>query len=211
MQLAGGGVINLQEVAEVIDTHEDERMRVRVNGIPGIKLSIQKQPTANTVAVVDVVHAAHGLAAAQELVPEDIELRSVADQSIYIRHALNNSSLAAISGAVLAMLVVYVFLGNLRRTLIIGSAIPIAIMVTFVIMGMGGLTLNIMTLGGLALGVGLIVDNTIVMLENIYRHQCRARAISMPARMRRKRSTAPSSLPPAPTWRRCCRSCLSAV
>ena len=84
---------------------------------------------------------------------------------------MSNSSLAALSGAVLAMLVVYVFLGNLRRTLIIGSAIPIAIMVTFIIMGIGGLTLNIMTIGGLALGVGLLVDNTIVMMENIYRHQ----------------------------------------
>ncbi len=172
LQLADGGVIHLQEVADVIDTHEDERLRVRVNGVPGIKLSIQKQPRANTVAVVDVVQKRLAWLRDQGLVPDDIEVRNVADQSIYIRQALTNSSMAAMSGALLAMLVVFVFLGNLRRTLIIGSAIPIAIMVTFVIMGMGGLTLNIMTLGGLALGVGLIVDNTIVMLENIYRHQC---------------------------------------
>ena len=172
LQRGTGDVIHLQEVAEIIDTHEDERLRVRVNGVPGIKLAIQKQPTANTIAVVDVVKERMAWLRDQQLVPEDIELRSVSDESIYIRQALNNSSLAALSGALLAMLVVYIFLGNLRRTLIIGSAIPIAIMVTFVIMGMGGLTLNIMTLGGLALGVGLIVDNTIVMLENIYRHQC---------------------------------------
>jgi len=171
LQLGDGDVIHLQEVAEVIDTHEDERLRVRVNGIPGIKLSIQKQPTANTVAVVDVVKQRMDWLREQQLLPEDIEIRSVSDESIYIRQALSNSSMAAISGALLAMLVVYLFLGNLRRTLIIGSAIPIAIMVTFVMMGLGGLTLNIMTLGGLALGVGLIVDNTIVMLENIYRHQ----------------------------------------
>jgi CzcA family heavy metal efflux pump len=172
LRLADGSVIHLQEVAEVIDTHEDERLLVRLNGVPGIKLSIQKQPTANTVAVVNVVQQRLDWLQAQGLVPEDIEVRRVADQSVYIRQALTNSGLAAASGALLAMLVVFVFLGNLRRTLIIGSAIPIAIMVTFVIMGMGGLTLNIMTLGGLALGVGLIVDNTIVMLENIYRHQC---------------------------------------
>ena len=171
LHLDNGEVIHLQEVAEVIDTHEDERLRVRVNGVPGIKLSIQKQPTANTVAVVEVVKQRMDWLREQQLLPEDIEIRSVSDESIYIRQALANSSMAAISGALLAMLVVYLFLGNLRRTLIIGSAIPIAIMVTFVIMGMGGLTLNIMTLGGLALGVGLIVDNTIVMLENIYRHQ----------------------------------------
>jgi len=176
LRLDDGSVIHLQEVAEVIDTHEDERLLVRVNGVPGIKLSIQKQPTANTVAVVDVVQERLDWLRAQGLVPDDIEVRSVEDQSVYIRQALTNSGLAAISGALLAMLVVFVFLGNLRRTLIIGSAIPIAIMVTFVIMGMGGLTLNIMTLGGLALGVGLIVDNTIVMLENIYRHQCQGEA-----------------------------------
>ena len=166
-----GGLIHLQEVAEVIDTHEDERLRVRVNGEPGIKLSIQKQPTANTVVVADAVAQRLDWLAAEGLIPQDIRIRNVSDQSLYIRQALSNSGMAAISGALLAMLVVYVFLGNLRRTLIIGSAIPIAIMVTFVIMGLGGLTLNIMTLGGLALGVGLIVDNTIVMLENIYRHQ----------------------------------------
>jgi multidrug efflux pump subunit AcrB len=171
LTLAGGEVIHLQEVAQVIDTHEDERLRVRLNGIPGIKLSIQKQPTANTVAVVDAVRARLAWLEEEGLMPPDIELRSVDDQSIYIRHALRNSASAAISGAILAMLVVFLFLGNVRRTLIIGSAIPIAIMVTFVFMGVGGLTLNIMTLGGLALGVGLIVDNTIVMLENIYRHQ----------------------------------------
>jgi CzcA family heavy metal efflux pump len=171
LRLPQGGLIHLQEVAEVIDTHEDERLRVRVNGEPGIKLSIQKQPTANTVAVADAVAQRLDWLAAERLIPEDIRIRSVSDQSLYIRQALTNSGMAAISGALLAMAVVYLFLGNLRRTLIIGSAIPIAIMVTFVIMGLGGLTLNIMTLGGLALGVGLIVDNTIVMLENIYRHQ----------------------------------------
>jgi multidrug efflux pump subunit AcrB len=172
LQLSGGDIIHLQEVAQVIDTHEDERLRVRLDSVPGIKLSIQKQPSANTVSVVDVVRQRLDWLQAQGLIPNDIHVDSVADQSIYIRQALNNSSMAAIAGALLAMLVVYIFLGNLRRTLIIGSAIPIAVMVTFVMMGMGGLTLNIMTLGGLALGVGLIVDNTIVMLENIYRHQC---------------------------------------
>jgi len=171
LRLQQGGLIHLQEVAQVIDTHEDERLRVRVNGEPGIKLSIQKQPTANTIAVADAVERRLDWLAAEGLIPEDIHVRNVSDQSVYIRQALSNSGMAAISGALLAMVVVYIFLGNLRRTLIIGSAIPIAIMVTFVIMGLGGLTLNIMTLGGLALGVGLIVDNTIVMLENIYRHQ----------------------------------------
>jgi CzcA family heavy metal efflux pump len=171
LHLKQGGLIHLQEVAEVIDTHQDERLRVRVNGVPGIKLSIQKQPTANTVSVADVVRQRLDWLKAERLIPDDITIRNVSDQSVYVRQALSNSGMAVISGALLAMVVVYIFLGNLRRTLIIGSAIPIAIMVTFVIMGLGGLTLNIMTLGGLALGVGMIVDNTIVMQENIYRHQ----------------------------------------
>jgi CzcA family heavy metal efflux pump len=171
LRLPNGNVIYLDEVAETIDTSNDERLRVRANGIPGVKLSIQKQPTANTVSVVDVVNERIDWLHRQGLLPEDIEVTTVSDQSIYIRQALRNSTTAALSGALLAMAVVYLFLGNLRRTLIIGSAIPIAIMVTFVFMGIGGLTLNVMTLGGLALGVGMLVDNTIVMLENIYRHQ----------------------------------------
>jgi multidrug efflux pump subunit AcrB len=171
LSLPDGSIIYLHEVAEVIDAHEDERIRVRANMVPGVKLSIQKQPTANTISVVDAVQQRLDWLHAQNLLPEDIQLTTVSDQSIYIRHAVKNSATAAISGAILAMIVVYLFLGNLRRTLIIGSAIPIAIMVTFIFMGLGNLTLNIMTLGGLALGVGLLVDNTIVMLENIYRHQ----------------------------------------
>ncbi|KPJ91002.1 MAG: acriflavin resistance protein [Gammaproteobacteria bacterium SG8_11] len=171
LRLPNGNVIYLDEVAETIDTHNDERLRVRANNIPGVKLSIQKQPAANTVSVVDVVNERIDWLRQQGLLPEDIEVTTVSDQSIYIRHSLRNSTTAALSGALLAMAVVYIFLGNLRRTLIIGSAIPIAIMVTFVFMGIGGLTLNVMTLGGLALGVGMLVDNTIVMLENIYRHQ----------------------------------------
>ena len=93
------------------------------------------------------------------------------DQSVFIRHALRNAANATLAGATLAMLVVYLFLGNLRRTLIVGTAIPLAILVTFMLMQIAGLTLNIMTLGGLALGIGILVDSTIVMLENIYRHQ----------------------------------------
>jgi multidrug efflux pump subunit AcrB len=171
LSLSDGGIIYLHEIAAVIDASEEERIRVRANLVPGVKLSIQKQPTANTISVVDAVQQRLAWLQAQNLLPEDIQLTTVSDQSIYIRQAIKNSALAAISGAILAMIVVYLFLGNLRRTLIIGSAIPIAIMVTFIFMGLGGLTLNIMTLGGLALGVGLLVDNTIVMLENIYRHQ----------------------------------------
>lgn len=169
--LKGGDIVRLSEVAEVIDGHEDERLMVRYNDISGVKISIQKQPTANTVAVMDAVLGQLQWLRDENLLPDSTRIDITADQSVYVRNALSNASSAAISGGLLAMLVVYLFLGNLRHTLIIGSAIPIAIMVTFAIMSIGGLTLNIMTLGGLALGIGMLVDNTIVMLENISRHQ----------------------------------------
>lgn len=163
--------VKLNEVADILDTHEDERVSIRLNGMEGIKLSIQKQPQANTVAVVDAIHQRIKQLKEQQLIPADIDITAVDDQAVFIKHALNNASRAALSGAMLAMLVVYLFLGDLRRTLIIGTAIPLAIVITFIIMEITGLTLNIMTLGGLALGIGMLVDSTIVMLENISRHQ----------------------------------------
>jgi len=171
VRLANGESVPLSEVAAVVDSHEEERIRVRFDDNPGIKLAIQKQPNANTVEVTDNVKARLAWMRANGQIPADIAVDTVQDQSIYIRQSLNNATLAAISGAVLAMVVIYLFLGNIRGTLIIGTAIPISIMVTFVIMAVSGLTLNIMSLGGLALGVGMLVDNTIVMLENIARHQ----------------------------------------
>lgn len=163
--------VRLGEVAQIIDGAEDERLRVRMNGIPGIKLSIQKQPQANTVAVVDTVTDKLAQLEADGLLPDDVQIYKVGDEARFIRQSLSNAVAAALSGAVLAMAVVYLFLGSLSRTLIIGSAIPIAVLVTVILMAVGGLTMNTMTLGGLALGVGMLVDSTIVMLENIYRHQ----------------------------------------
>jgi CzcA family heavy metal efflux pump len=171
VSLPDGGTVALEELARISDGHDDERIKVRLDDIPGVKISIQKQPSANTVEVVDAVKQRLAQLQQQKLIPEGITIRTVSDQSIYVRNALNNATLAALSGTALAMLVVFLFLGDMRRTLIVGSAIPLAVMVTFAMMGLGGLTFNIMTLGGLALGVGMLVDNTIVMLENIQRHQ----------------------------------------
>ena len=164
-------LVKLSEVAAIIDTHQDERISIRLNGMEGVKLSIQKQPQANTVAVVEAVHQQIKYLQENQIIADDIQITAVDDQAVFIEHALNNASRAALSGAFLAMLVVYLFLGDIRRTLIIGSAIPLAIIITFIIMKFTGLTLNIMTLGGLALGIGMLVDSTIVMLENISRHQ----------------------------------------
>lgn len=163
--------IRVNDIARVIDGHKDERLRIRLNRIPGVKLSIQKQPQANTVAVVNEVRHRLNNLNTQKVIPGDIKVAVIDDQSVFVKHAINNATMAAASGALLAMAVIYLFLGSLYRTLIIGSAIPIGIMVSFIIMQAMGLTFNIMTLGGLALGMGLLIDSTIVMLENITRHQ----------------------------------------
>ena len=173
--------VRLGDVAQILDSHADEKLRIRLNGQTGIKLSIQKQPQANTVEVVDAVHARLHWLATQHILPDDIKISVVGDQAIYVRHALRNAAYAVLSGAILAMLVVWVFLGDWRRTLIIGTAIPLALMVTFSLMAWANLSLNIMTLGGLAVGVGLLVDSAIVMLENITRHQRLAQTSDTPA------------------------------
>jgi len=174
-------LVRLGEVARVIDDAAEERLRIRLNDLPGVKLSIQKQPLANTVAVVDRVARELDRLRAQGQIPPDISIIRGDDQARYIRRAMNNAVTAAAAGALLAMAVVYLFLGSLRRTLIIGSAIPIAVLVTFILMAAFGLTFNIMTLGGLALGIGMLVDNTIVILENLYRHQRRGESLAQAA------------------------------
>lgn len=161
----------LKDVAQIIDTHQDEELRIRLNQKPGIKLTIQKQPDANTIDVARRLHQQIDWFKSQNLLPADIQIETVDDQSVYVKRALNNASYAAMSGGFLAMLIVYIFLRDIRRTLIVATAIPLAIFITFLIMGLSDISLNIMSLGGLALGIGLLVDNTIVMLENISRHQ----------------------------------------
>ncbi len=163
--------VRLDEVARIEDGHEEEKLRVRFNDIPGVKVSIQKQPQANTVAVVDNITARLDWLRANQLIDPDVRVNKVSDQSVYIRDSLRNAVWAVLAGSILAMLVVWLFLGSWRYTLIIGTAIPVSIFVSFIIMQMAGLSLNIMTLGGLALGVGMLVDSTIVMLENIARHR----------------------------------------
>ncbi|HSH45935.1 MAG TPA: efflux RND transporter permease subunit, partial [Longimicrobiales bacterium] len=167
----GGSRIPLSEVGDVQDTHQEQRLWARLDGVPAVKLSIRKQPNANTVAVAEQVGERLERLTETGFVPGDVTYRTIQDQATFIRGSVNSVRNAALSGAFLAMLVVLVFLGSIRKTFVIGLAIPIAILATFIMMGLGNLTLNIMSLGGLALGVGLLIDNSIVMLENIFRHR----------------------------------------
>lgn len=168
---AGGTRVRLTEVAAVRDTSQEQRFWARLNGTPAVRIGIQKQPEANTVEVVDQVRAMMNKLEGSNFIPRDIRYQTTFDQSGFIRDALASVRQSALMGAFLAALVVLLFLRSLRKTFIIGVSIPLAIMATFVMMGFAGLTLNIMSLGGLALGTGLLLDNAIVMLENIYRRR----------------------------------------
>lgn len=162
--------IRLNEVAEVLDTRQEQRIFVRLNGQSATRLSITKLPEANTISVINGVSSELRRLDESGFIPDDIDYSVTTDQSFFINSSIGAVSTAAILGGLLAMLVVLLFLGSFRKAFIIGLTIPISLLATFAMMGLGGLTLNIMSLGGLALGVGLLLDNGIVMLENIFRH-----------------------------------------
>ncbi len=165
--------IRLDEIAEVRDGFREQRVFVRLNGVPAVQLSAYRLPDANTVAVVDALNGAMERLDQSGFIPSDIQWQVTRDGAFFVRGSIQAVAAAAILGAVLAMLVVLAFLGSLRKSFVIGLSIPLAILATFVMMGLGNLTLNVISLGGLALGVGLLLDNAIVMLENISRHQVR--------------------------------------
>jgi HAE1 family hydrophobic/amphiphilic exporter-1 len=164
----GGVPIYLRDVATVTDTHEEIRQVVRVDDKPGIRFSIRKQSGANTVLVAEKVR--EQLQQIQKSVPA-ISIWPLMDSSIFIQRSIDNVRSAAISGSLLAVLILLLFLRNLRSTMIVAVSIPVAVIGTFSLMYFNGFTLNTMSFGGLALGVGMLVDNAIVVLENIFRHR----------------------------------------
>lgn len=164
-----GSIVRLKDIARIEDATEDVEDYSLVNGKPSLRLAIQKQSDANTVKVAET--AKNELERIKKELPSGIEFFTILDQSDFINRSINNVTQNAITGAILAVIILYIFLRNVRVTFIIATAIPISIIATFVLMYFMGLTLNLMTLGGLALGVGMLVDNSIVVLENIYRHR----------------------------------------
>jgi len=164
--LTAGGTVYLSDIADVNMNHKDKEVIVKTDGKNSINISIQKQSGTNTVQVADRINKE--LDKLRNEFP-DIHIKVVMDQSEFIKDAINNVIKNAIIGAALAVLILYLFLRNIRTTIIIGTAIPISVIATFILIYFYGITLNMMTLGGLALGVGMLVDNAIVVLENIYR------------------------------------------
>jgi len=163
-----GQPIYVNDIATVEDGHQEIRNYVRVNGVPGLRMSIRKQSGANTVEVARAV--------VQEIdrINRDfpnVKVSTIFDNSKFIERAVSNVRDAALYGSILAVLILLLFLRNFRSTLVVAIAIPISIISTFGLMYFYGFTLNTITFGGLALGVGVLVDNAIVVLENIFRHR----------------------------------------
>jgi len=161
------GTLYLRDVAEVKDGFTEELQLTRLNGKPGISVALYKQSGANTVRVSAAVNEALQKLAAD--LPPGTSIGVIFDQAEFINRSVGNMLNMGLSGAALALLVLFLFLRNLRSTLVIGLAMPVSIVATFVLMFFNGLTLNLITLGGLALGIGMMVDNAIVILENIFR------------------------------------------
>lgn len=163
----GGVPIYLRDVADVRDTTEDFRSFTRINGKAGVRMRVTKQSGKNTVAIAEDVKAE------VERINRDVQglrLTVLDDQARFIEQSIASVQEAALFGAVLVVIVIFSFLRNLRSTFIICTSIPISIIGTFALLYFAGYTLNTMTFGGLALGVGMIVDASIVVLENTFRH-----------------------------------------
>ncbi len=163
-----GNPIKLRQIAKVKDTVSDLRTEMRVQSKPGVMMIVTKQSGANTVQVADQVKAE--LEELKMILPKDIEMHVGMDMSASVKLTVNSTGQTALLGGVLAMLMIYFFLRNIRPTLAVGIAIPVSIVVTFIPLNAVGYTLNLLTLGGLALGIGMLVDNAIVVIENVFRH-----------------------------------------
>lgn len=162
-------IVRVRDVASIIDTYKERSSYSRYNGSENVSISIQKQAQVNTMHVIRRIRDA--LERIEGMVPPDVEVDVIYDQSVFIADAINGVRDAALQGGLLAFFVLLFFLGSLKSALIVTLSIPISIMIVFTFMHFGGLSINMMSLGGLALGVGMLVDNAVVVIENIFRHK----------------------------------------
>lgn len=163
-----GGQILLQDIAGIVDGSSRQSRLVRVNGVPGIQISVSKRSGTNTVKV------AKGVLQEIQNINRNVGHVTVVplvDQSVFIKRAISNVATSALLGGLLAVLILLFFLRNMKSTAVISTAIPISVIATFGLLYVNGFTLNLMTIGALALGVGQLLDNSIVVLENIFRHR----------------------------------------
>jgi HAE1 family hydrophobic/amphiphilic exporter-1 len=172
--------VYLRDVAIVEQGYKEREAITRVRGRESVELAVYKEGDANTVQVARRVDSR--LESLRESLPEDIELVKIYDQSTFISSAVNDVRVAAILGGLIAVLVLYGFLQDARATTIVGIAIPVSVVGTFLLMYTNDISLNVMSLGGIALAVGMLVDNSIVVLENIVRKREQGESILEAAR-----------------------------
>ncbi len=159
--------VYLRDVATVERGYKEREAITRVRGRESVELAVYKEGDANTVQVASRIE--RRLQELRESLPEDIEIVKIYDQSTFISSAVSDVRIAAILGGLIAIFVLYGFLRDSRATTIVGIAIPVSVIGTFLLMYTNNISLNIMSLGGIALAVGMLVDNSIVVLENIVR------------------------------------------
>ena len=164
---AAGGTqaLRLRDVAEVRQGYKEREAIIRIDGREAVELAIYKEGDANTVATADALEAK--LAEIREQLPADIELTVIEDQSTFIRNAISDVKFDAVIGGLLSILIIFLFLRDGWSTFVISLSLPVSIIATFFFMDQLGLSLNVMSLGGLALATGLVVDDSIVVLESI--------------------------------------------
>lgn len=169
-----GSPVYLKDVAAIADTIKEQRSLSRYNELPAVSLSIIKQSGANTVELAHRVKQT--LTRLQEELPPDIRIEVVDDNSVFIEDSIHEVLFNIEFGTLLAVIVIFLFLLNIRPTIITGLSIPISLIATFTLMKALGFTINMMTLMGLSLAVGILIDDAIVVIENIYRHMAEGRS-----------------------------------
>ena len=162
---AGGMAVRLRDVANVVQGHKEREAIIRLDGREAVELAIYKEGDANTVSTADAI--AKRLKDLHDEIPAGFELTTVDDQSQFIRHAIRDVKIDAVIGGLLAVLIIFLFLRDGWSTFVIALSLPVSIVATFFFMDRFGLSLNVMSLGGLALATGLVVDDSIVVLESI--------------------------------------------
>jgi HAE1 family hydrophobic/amphiphilic exporter-1 len=163
-----GSIVTFADIGRAVDTIEEPRSNARLNGRPAVSLLIRKQSGTNTVEVVDALLTR--LERIKKTLPPDITIQTIRDQSRFIRRSVEDIMTHLVLGSLLASLVVFVFMRNLRSTVIAAVAIPTSIIGTFTVMKFFGFTLNNMTMLALSLATGIVIDDAIVVLENIFRY-----------------------------------------
>ncbi len=168
VKVVGSAVVYLGDVAKVSDGFAQQTNIVRVNGRRATYLAILKHADASTLAVVDSTKEA--LPSIREVAPQGLELKIDFDQSVFVRAAINGVVREAVLASILVSLMILIFLGSWRSTVVVATSIPLSILVAVICMNLAGQSINIMTLGGLALAIGMLVDDATVAVENIHRN-----------------------------------------